>query len=104
MYYISMLSYCWVLGDVVHEVHQVFSNWASQVIRHYNNQDVVEFEWLVGPIPVDDAQGKEIISKFTTTIPTKGLFFTDSSGREVLQRKKDYRPDWELQVNEPVAG
>lgn len=93
-----------IQGDVVHEVHQVFSDWASQIIRHYNNQPVVEFEWLVGPIPVDDNDGKEVISKFTTSIPTKKLFFTDSSGREVLERQRDFRPTWDLEVHEPVAG
>lgn len=89
---------------MVHEVHQVFSDWASQIIRHYNDQPVVEFEWLVGPIPVDDQNGKEIISKFTTSIPTNGIFYTDTSGRDVLERRKNYRPTWNLEVHEEVAG
>lgn len=38
-------------GPLIIEVHQTFSNWLSQVIRIYRNEDFVEFDWLVGPIP-----------------------------------------------------
>ncbi|KAJ8872261.1 hypothetical protein PR048_025863 [Dryococelus australis] len=39
-------------GELVDEVHQVFDDWASQVVRVYKEEDHVEFEWLVGPIPI----------------------------------------------------
>jgi hypothetical protein len=32
------------------------------------------------------------------------LCYTDSNGREFQQRKLNYRPTWNLTVNEPVAG
>ena len=47
-------------GTQVDEVHQVFNNYVSQVVRIYKTEKVVEFEWLVGPILVDDDVGKEI--------------------------------------------
>ncbi|CAG2066097.1 unnamed protein product, partial [Timema podura] len=31
---------------------KVFSDWTSQVIRVYKEESHVEFEWLVGPIPI----------------------------------------------------
>lgn len=37
--------------DLVTEVHQTFSPWLSQIIRVYNFEDYVEFDWLVGPLP-----------------------------------------------------
>lgn len=40
------------LGKNVHEVHQSFSSWLSQVVRIYDQQESIEFEWLVGPIPI----------------------------------------------------
>ena len=40
-------------GDVVDEIHQTFSSWISQVVRIYKQENHVEFEWLVGPIPVE---------------------------------------------------
>lgn len=33
------------------EIHQECNEWVSQVIRKYNGEDHIEFEWLVGPIP-----------------------------------------------------
>ena len=51
-----------------------------------------------------DETSKEVISLFTTDFQTEGLFYTDSNGRELLERKRDYRPTWDLEVNEPVSG
>ncbi|XP_005881664.1 PREDICTED: lysosomal alpha-mannosidase, partial [Myotis brandtii] len=89
---------------LVQEVHQNFSAWCSQVVRLYPGQRHLELEWTVGPIPVGDGWGKEVISRFDTALETKGLFFTDSNGREILERRRDYRPTWELNQTEPVAG
>jgi lysosomal alpha-mannosidase len=40
-------------GDIVDEIHQTFSPWISQVVRIYKQENHVEFEWLVGPIPIE---------------------------------------------------
>lgn len=42
-----------VKGPLVEEVHQTVNEWISQVIRTYRNENHVEFEWLVGPIPIE---------------------------------------------------
>ncbi|XP_055093172.1 lysosomal alpha-mannosidase isoform X4 [Symphalangus syndactylus] len=89
---------------LVQEVHQNFSAWCSQVVRLYPGQQHLELEWSVGPIPVGDTWGKEVISRFDTPLETKGCFYTDSNGREILERRRDYRPTWKLNQTEPVAG
>jgi hypothetical protein len=54
-----------VEGDSVTEVHQQFSDWASQIVRLRDGSEAVEVEWTVGPIPVEsDLLGKEIITRF----------------------------------------
>ena len=57
-----------VRGPVVQEVHQRFSDWASQVIRLYKGQNTVEFEWLVGPLPDQDPDtpGLEVVSQYSS--------------------------------------
>lgn len=40
-------------GALVTELHQVFNDWISQVVRVYEGEDHVEFEWLIGPIPIE---------------------------------------------------
>lgn len=91
-------------GEQVDEVHQVFNDWISQVVRIYKDLGLVEFEWLVGSIPVEDDVGKEIISRFTTSMNTNGKFETDSNGREMLTRTRGHRDTWEIDLQEPVSG
>lgn len=59
---------------------------------------------MVGGIPIDDNRGKEIVSRFSTDIYSKGEFYTDSNGREMLRRIRNQRPTWNLTLAEPVAG
>lgn len=40
-------------GDLVSEVHQTFNDWVSQIIKIYNGENFVEFDWIVGPIPME---------------------------------------------------
>nr|AYV99578.1 venom polypeptide [Dolopus genitalis] len=91
-------------GPLVEEVHQIFNNWVSQVIRVYKDESFAEFEWLVGPIPVDDEIGKEVITKFKSNIKSDGIFFTDSNGREMIKRKLNHRDTWNVDLKEKVAG
>ncbi|CAK8687802.1 unnamed protein product [Clavelina lepadiformis] len=91
-------------NPLVQEVYQKFSDWAYQVVRLYKGKKFVEVEWTVGPIPVDDKWGKEIISRYDTPMVTNGYVYTDANGREVLERKYNYRPTWNLNQSEPVAG
>ncbi|CAJ1052920.1 lysosomal alpha-mannosidase [Xyrichtys novacula] len=90
--------------SVVQEVRQWFSPWVSQVVRLYSDSRALELEWTVGPLPIDDDLGKEVITRLDTSIDTNEYFYTDSNGREVLQRKKDFRPTWNLRQSEPIAG
>nr|CAD7445524.1 unnamed protein product [Timema bartmani] len=91
-------------GVLVEEVHQVLNDWVSQVIRVYKGETHVEFEWLVGPIPISDNVSKEPITRFTTNLESEELFYTDSNGRELLERRRDYRPTWTAKLTEPVSG
>ncbi|XP_058513993.1 lysosomal alpha-mannosidase-like isoform X11 [Ochotona princeps] len=93
-----------VKSSLVQEVHQNFSDWCSQVVRLYRGQRHLELQWTVGPIPTADGWGKEVISRFDTPLDTKGHFYTDSNGREILTRRRDYRPTWSLNQTQVVAG
>uniref|UniRef100_A0A8B9KHS8 Alpha-mannosidase n=1 Tax=Astyanax mexicanus TaxID=7994 RepID=A0A8B9KHS8_ASTMX len=95
---------CVCQNSVVQEVRQQFSPWVSQVVRLYEGSRELELEWTIGPVPVDDGLGKEVITRLDSSISSAEYFYTDSNGREVLQRRKDYRPTWDLKQTEPVAG
>ncbi|XP_040026054.2 lysosomal alpha-mannosidase [Gasterosteus aculeatus] len=89
---------------VLQEVRQRFAPWVSQVVRLHADSRALELEWTVGPLPIRDNLGKEVITRLDTSIKTAEYFYTDSNGREMLQRKKDFRPTWKLRQSEPIAG
>ncbi|XP_068150676.1 lysosomal alpha-mannosidase-like [Drosophila tropicalis] len=91
-------------GDRVQEVHQHVNEWISQVIRLYDGVNRVEFEWLVGPIPVDDNTSKEIVTRFKSDISSNGVFYTDSNGREMLERKRNERENFDPDLTEEISA
>lgn len=97
-----------VKDGLVKEVHSVLGEggWVKQIARLLPGKDFLEIEYVVGPVPIDDG-GKEVVSKWTTTIESDGHFFTDSNGREFQKRKRGnhnvFGPDNTTAI-EPVAG
>ena len=86
-------------------MHQYLQpGWVSQVIRTYPTDPDLEFEWLVGPIPIADGVGKEIITTYNCPqLNSQKTFYTDSNGRQMIKRMKDVRPTWTLNKTEPVS-
>ncbi|KAK4417954.1 putative alpha-mannosidase [Sesamum alatum] len=93
-----------IRGPIIDEVHQMINPWIYQINRLHKGKEHVEVEFSVGPIPVDDGIGKEVVTQITTNLETNKTFYTDSNGRDFIQRIRDYRSDWDLKVNEPAAG
>ncbi|KAH3755937.1 lysosomal alphamannosidase [Pelomyxa schiedti] len=93
-----------VSGSLVTEVRQTFNTFIQQTYRIYTGQPHVEVFSTVGPIEIADLDGKEVITKYTTNLDTSNKFYTDSNGMEMQERILDYRPTWDLTLEEPVAG
>ncbi|XP_057465092.1 probable alpha-mannosidase At5g13980 [Actinidia eriantha] len=91
-------------GPVFDEIHQRINSWIYQITRVYKEKNHAEVEFTVGPIPIDDGIGKEIVTQVTTAMKSNKTFYTDASGRDFLERVRDYRADWNLVVDQPVAG
>lgn len=91
-------------NGLVQEARQTFGSFVSQVVRLYKLADYAEFEYTVGPIPIEDKLGKEIITKFKTSIDNEDIFYTDANGREMKKRKRNFRETWKLDVKEPVTA
>lgn len=103
----NKVSYKVVRGPLVEEIHQVYNSWITQVIRVYQHVDYIEFDWVVGPIPIDRYRpdsGKEIVSVFDTELLSNKTFFTDSNGRETIRRVRDHRYTWKLETTEKYAS
>ncbi|XP_060520801.1 lysosomal alpha-mannosidase-like [Cylas formicarius] len=83
-------------GELVTEIQQMFNTWVGQVIKLYNDENFVEFDWIIGPLPTYYAEGREVISRYSTNLDSDSTFYTDSNGRETLKRIRNRRPTWNL--------
>jgi alpha-mannosidase len=113
-----------VEGELVTEIRQTFSDWATHVIRLVKGLPYIEVEWTAGPIPINQPWlvpeseehklcgpdgcnwGKEVVMMYQSGIKSESKFYTDSNGREMLKRVRNKRgPSYPpLNVSEPVAG
>lgn len=52
-----------------------------------------------------DGVGKELVTRYHVYgMNTNSTFYTDSNGREMLERKLNQRPSYYVNLQEPVAG
>jgi len=93
-----------VKGELFDELLMDFGPVISQRVRLAKGERHVEFTYTVKEIPIEDGWGKEVVSRFTTSIKSDGNCWTDSNGREMQARKRDFRPTWQLHQTESVAG
>ena len=89
---------------LVSEAHQVFANWSTQVVRLYHNSSALELEWTIGPVPIADGLGKEVISRINSDIESGDRFTTDANGYEMSERIRDYRATFTLNLTEPQVS
>ena len=79
--------------------------WASSVTRLWAGARAVQVEYTIGPIPTAaDGWGKEVVARYDTPLASGGVWWTDSNGRDSVRRARDARPDYNLTVQEEVAG
>ncbi|KDO19426.1 hypothetical protein SPRG_15416 [Saprolegnia parasitica CBS 223.65] len=69
----------------------------SYQLRPWDTSLVVE--WTVGPIPIDDHQGKEVILRFDSNVASNKRWYTDSNGLEYVERVRDFRETWNLTLH-----
>lgn len=86
------------------EVHSK-SDYVANTVRVHKNLPYIEFDFVIGPIPVEDKLGKEIISVYKTDLKTNGELYTDANGRQLLKRVRNQRPNYSYNsTDEPVAS
>lgn len=72
-------------------------DWVSKRFRIYHDDQRIEVSWTVGPVPVENLVGKEVVTRMCDrSIISNGTFFTDSNGRQIMERKRDGRPSYEI--------
>ncbi|KAM9956542.1 hypothetical protein ACTFIR_003260 [Dictyostelium discoideum] len=93
-----------IRGEISSSIRRFWSNEMVQTFRLYSNADHLEVEEIIGPIDISDGIGKEIVSRYTTTLVTDKTWYSDSQGMEMQKRITNYRPSWNLTVVQPTSG
>lgn len=72
------------------EIHQKWASWLWQTIRVDAKKNYIEFDYVVGPIPITQPRnlGREVVSRYITNMQNKGVFMTDSNARQLLARHR----------------
>ncbi|CAH2083582.1 unnamed protein product [Euphydryas editha] len=91
-------------SNVVEEIHCKYSKYASLTLKLYANNPIVEVDWLVGPVSINDDLGKEVFIRYTTDLENKGVFYTDANGRQTVKRIRDRRALYEPYNLDHIAG
>jgi len=92
-----------VNGELVQEVHQTWTPWVKQVVRLFKGASHLEVESFIGPIEIYDRLGKDIVSRYETSLQTDNTWYTDSQGLEIQKRMLNYRP-YNHTNTEPIAS
>ncbi|XP_028137565.1 lysosomal alpha-mannosidase [Diabrotica virgifera virgifera] len=90
----------YIKGKMVQEIIQHFGKYVTQTIRLHSEKanddsiDYVEFDWMIGPldnktVDIKNNIGKEIIAQYSLAGIESYHFYTDSNGRQVVERKKN---------------
>lgn len=85
-------------------VTQVITDWINQTITLYAGDPFVEIQYAVGEVPIDDLVGKEVITQYVSDIDSQSTWYTDSNGREMQTRIRNYRVTWPYRITEPISG
>ncbi|XP_041983730.1 lysosomal alpha-mannosidase-like isoform X1 [Aricia agestis] len=91
-------------GPVVQEIRMETDENTASSIRVYVGLPYIEHDFVIGPIDISDDIGKEYVVRYNTNVLNNGIFYTDSNGRQMLKRKLNERPQWNLTLEEPIAG
>ena len=101
--YNSFFSFDSFKGKFVSQM-RLFGDQVNSTITGNVFTDFVELETNLFGIPMSK-QGQEVILHLSfDRIKNNGVFYTDSMGLEMQKRVLNYRPTWDLNVTQPVAG
>lgn len=79
-----------------------------QVVRLYADAPHLVMESTIGPIDISDNLGKEVISRFYTSLNTTNngtaTWFADSMGGEMQMRLLNQRLSFQVNVTEQIGG
>ncbi|POM62482.1 Lysosomal alpha-mannosidase [Phytophthora palmivora] len=77
-------------------------SWVTLEYRVNDDDEFLEIEWTVGPVPIDDKKGKEVIVRFDAgeNIASDDTLYTDSNGLEFMKRVRNHRDSWNLTLHD----
>ena len=87
-------------SKAVQYVRQSWAPWLNISIYLKDGARHAEVVVTAGALPL----ATELIVRFASHVQSNGTMYTDANGREMLERKKNFRPSWTLNQTEQQAG
>ncbi|PAV90795.1 hypothetical protein WR25_06244 [Diploscapter pachys] len=97
-------AHAFVNGTLVQEMRQQYGDWIYQTIRLRSDANYVEFDWVIGPVPTGAQVSKEVITRYISDVANNDIFYTDSTGRQMMKRRRNFAATYQYSNDEPVAG
>ncbi|CAF0757101.1 unnamed protein product [Adineta ricciae] len=83
------------------EIVQIYPQFVNQSIRLLDNSSSIEFEWVTGRYQAN----MEFVTAYQSDdLDNDGVFYTDSSGRSLMKRKRNQRDGYNFTQSENSAG
>ena len=80
-------------------------SWVAQSLRLWSGGAAVDAEWTVGPLPIDDDTGREVVSRWSSpSVPSAGQWTTDANCRDMVLRRRNARSTFVYNGSEPAAS
>lgn len=67
-------------------------------------RQLIKFDFDLYLLRLNDGGGVEVVSIFNTTLTTSKLFYTDSNGRDMIERQRNFRPTYNYTDDDPITG
>jgi len=93
------------VGPVCESLWTNHSSWAQHEFRACGDLPFVQTRAWLGVIPIGDELGKEIVREWTTSSIASGDRYTsDSNTWRWMERRRNWKPTYDVNVTEPTAG
>jgi len=92
-----------VTGPVVNLTYHEYG-YVTQEMRLWVGAGDVEIERTVGPVNITGNKSREVITRYSSGLASRGAWRSDSNCRESQPRRRDWRGNWTVNISEPVAA
>ncbi len=92
-------------GNTVLQIQLIYDKVTANLRMSNDLANGIELESFINSIDISDGIGREVVVLVQSpNVNNNGVFYTDSMGMEFQKRIRNYRPTFNLLLNQPVSA